>query len=600
MSIGTIAPNFSNVMTVDGVARALQISTPILEAVLNSKNPEELYRLHKIPKHSQSRHTLKVVLQQLDEGATVESLGLFQPKVRLVWESISRTLKLAHKSAAHQLEKFLLKTVTGYPHPNAYGYIRGRSTRDNAQRHAGALKLASADLQDFFPNITLGMVETALLKAGMSEEAAQIIARFVTIDGKLAAGINASPLIANLVALPLDIELTAFCDAKNVVYTRYADDLTFSAKNQDAELPTPSELNEILRKHLFQLNEKKYRLSKRGQKHYVTGLSVSDPIHPHAPKKLKRRLRQELYYISKRGISQHLNTIKGGTIQGHVNRIDGMVNYIASIERAKSSEIRSTWKSICQANDIERSYSPRPYDAIRHIKWYVDETEVEDVDGAKCLALVCVEFDNSEYVERLVLKFSSIEAEDAYITPTAAKTLRTQGPHWAELNVGQRERFVNLLSQIDCRCVVAVDHLNQGSYEDTYLRLLAKIADQMMRSTDDAVLQIFVEQNRSKVPSAKIAERLLSVYRKLTEANERRPTIEPKISIIDKTDSYLSSIPDALAGTFRSYAEFTNERPRYELLFFERLDSRYKTIFDETRHAVYSRKNRFKPWHSQA
>jgi retron-type reverse transcriptase len=509
---------------------------------------------------------------------------------------------LAHKSAALQLSKYLYKNVAGFPHANAFGYIPGKSTRDNAQRHVGAKWIVSADIENFFPSITRGIVEKAFISAGMNNKGAAIIARFLTIDGKLAPGINSSPLIANLVALPLDIELTKLCEAKDIVYTRYADDMTFSAKGDATALLEDFEIDNILRKHGFRLNKKKFRTSKRGQKHYVTGLSVADEDRPHAPKKLKRRLRQEMYYISKHGLRSHLSHVRGQGEQQTVNRIDGMVNYIASIETKLSKNLREQWKNISKAQGLRRSYVPRPYDVIRAARWFVDETELRDAAGNEYLALVCVETDNSDYIDNVIRKFSVTASEDVFLSSARAKKLREHGPHWAELNQTQKEKVVDLLSVVECRCVIALDKKSsQATYEQTYLSLLELIADQMMRSLDDATLHVYVEQNKSKVSSKKVEASLQSIYSKLTEANQRRPVVKPTISLIRKGESYLLSVADVLAGVFRDYAQFdgSTQNEAVKFLRFQRLDSRFKIIFDVARKKVFTRKHSFIPWSQQ-
>ena len=598
MNPTTLAPNFANVTTIDGVARALQISTPLLEMVLTTEDPSEIYRLHEIPKRARRKETISSKLLELADGTAIEVTELRLPETRQVWESLGAPLKLAHKSAALQLSKFLYKNVAGFPHPNAYGYIAGKSTRDNAERHVGATRIVSADIENFFPTIKMGVVEQALLNAGMTTEGAAIIARFLTIDGKLAPGINASPLIANLVALPLDTELTKICASGSIIYTRYADDLTFSSKDS-AALLTDLEIDDVLRRHGFRLNKKKYRTSKRGQKHYVTGLSVSDAARPHAPKKLKRRLRQELHYIERDGLHSHLTHLDGKGEQQTINRIDGMVNYISSVEPNLSKNLRTRWKTIREEQSFDRSYSPRPYDLVRKVKWFVDETELKDATGNRYLALVCAEMDDSDYIEKLVRRFSIAASEDIYLPPETALKLRNQGPHWADLNRTQRQDLVNLLSVIECRCAIAVDRQNpEETYEQSYLRLLAIISDQMMRSLDDATLHISIEQNKSKVSAKKIDTCIQSIYLRLIEANQRRPILKPKLEVLKKGESLLLTVADALAGVFRDYAQFdqSNEQKAFHLLLFQRIDSRYKIIFDVARKKVFTRNSPFTPW----
>ena len=89
-------------------------------------------------------------------------------------------------------------------------------------------------------------------------------------------GAPTSPMLSNLAAFDLDQKLTAFADLSGFVYTRYADDLTFSACG---ELPARMSIGDIhrtivdtIRKCGFRENLKKTRVAGPGSKKVVLGL----------------------------------------------------------------------------------------------------------------------------------------------------------------------------------------------------------------------------------------------------------------------------------------------------------------------------------------
>ncbi|EHQ7182783.1 RNA-dependent DNA polymerase, partial [Salmonella enterica subsp. enterica serovar Poona] len=65
-----------------------------------------------------------------------------------------------------------------------------------------------------------------------SHPAASILAQLCTKDGKLPQGACTSPILANLASASLDKHLTQLARRKNITYTRYADDITFSFNQQ--------------------------------------------------------------------------------------------------------------------------------------------------------------------------------------------------------------------------------------------------------------------------------------------------------------------------------------------------------------------------------
>lgn len=82
---------------------------------------------------------------------------------------------------------------------------------------------------------------------------ATILADIVTYNKILVAGFNTSPIIANIVCSKMDKELSAICKDRNINYTRYADDLSFSSED-NIELDP---LEEIITKYGFTLNTEK-------------------------------------------------------------------------------------------------------------------------------------------------------------------------------------------------------------------------------------------------------------------------------------------------------------------------------------------------------
>ena len=182
------------------------------------------------------------------------------------------------------------------------------------------------------------------------------MASFATIDDSLPLGLHASPLLANLVCAGVDDRLQSLATAHGCRYTRYADDLAFSGAKS---VPTRIEVESELAAEGFTLSPRKFRLTKLGQAHFVTGLSVSDPKAPHIPKALKRRLRQELYFARKYGLRDHLGRVNYPSFQSGINKIDGMLRYVGGVERKLGKELRAQWLAVLTKEKAGPSYPPR-------------------------------------------------------------------------------------------------------------------------------------------------------------------------------------------------------------------------------------------------
>ena len=313
------------------LATALGVPSELFSPDFLSRR-SDFYLQHNIPKRSHHRSSER----------------------RIVWEA-PEPLDRLHKTIARRLNAYLLTYVHGFPHPAAFGYVRGRSTRANASVHAGKKLLVRADIVDFFPSITTTRVRQTLATTGIPETSAALLADLVTLNGHLPLGFHSSPTLANLVCLDLDDELDALAKSKGCRYTRYADDISISG---NSKLPDKQEIRTILERHEFALSDRKYRVSKRGQAHYVTGLSISDAI-PHAPSEMKRRVRQELYFIHKFGFDEHFDKIGEPRIQRGINRLDGTINYVASIEKSNAEHIRATWHGLLRDSEYEPTFQTR-------------------------------------------------------------------------------------------------------------------------------------------------------------------------------------------------------------------------------------------------
>jgi RNA-directed DNA polymerase len=182
-----------------------------------------------------------------------------------------------------------------------HGFVPGKSTKTNAKVHLAKKIVLSVDIKNFFESITKKMISESLMEIGFNGNVAEWISCITTINGHLVQGFNTSPTIANIVTDKMDKDLLKICSS-NINYSRYADDLYFST---DETLPNLDDIENIIEKYNFTLNETKTKIMKRGNFQFVTGLTVFDKHIPRIPKKIKRNIRLEIYYILKFGYEKH-------------------------------------------------------------------------------------------------------------------------------------------------------------------------------------------------------------------------------------------------------------------------------------------------------
>lgn len=106
-------------------------------------------------------------------------------------------------------------------------------------------------------------------------------------------GAPTSPVLSNLVCLFFDAQLEALAAKHQAIYTRYADDLTFSF----AQEPPPDFLTQvttIILRHGFVLNEQKVKLLQRSDLPEITGLCIGAGARPTLSRAWLKRLKQEI------------------------------------------------------------------------------------------------------------------------------------------------------------------------------------------------------------------------------------------------------------------------------------------------------------------
>jgi RNA-directed DNA polymerase len=203
-----------------------------------------------------------------------------------------------------EIQRWLLDAIIGRVPVSRYakGFVRGRSTRDNARFHRAQPLVLSLDIRDFFPSIKRQRIYGIFRSLGYSQLVSQLLARLCTLDNALPQGAPTSPALSNLFVRHIDSRLGGFARSQNLRYTRYADDLTFSGALRPGQVIRF--VRSVLATQGLSLNEDKTRAMQPHQRQEVTGIVVNH--HLDLPRETRRELRQTLYYIDRFGVGSHL------------------------------------------------------------------------------------------------------------------------------------------------------------------------------------------------------------------------------------------------------------------------------------------------------
>ncbi|GGG99067.1 reverse transcriptase family protein [Pedobacter zeae] len=249
-----------------------------------------------------------------------------------------------------EIQSWVLKNILSEVKPNRFAkaYIKNKSLIENVKYHKGREGVLTLDILDFFGSIKTAHVAGIFSEMGYSANIASLLAKLCTYDGYLPQGAPTSPYLSNLYLKNFDDIVSKYCSENNIKYTRYADDMTFSGKEEDLNITSFIEV-QLFNIGLY-LNSDKSKLMKRNEKQVVTGIVVNDKLQ--VPREDRDFIRNEVHFLTKFGLNDHLNR----TLNKKANYIEhllGKINFALHINPDDLKMKRYKAKVIEYAKSIE-------------------------------------------------------------------------------------------------------------------------------------------------------------------------------------------------------------------------------------------------------
>ncbi len=236
------------------------------------------------------------------------------------------------------------------PHACAHGFIGEKSIVTNAKNHTRKKYVFNIDLKDFFATITFPRIFGLLTSKPYMIDArvASVIAHLCTIGGCLPQGAPTSPIISNMICRQLDRQLSRLAFTNRAVYSRYADDISFSFYAPDKYVDDAivkfdesagnyfagvgDKLKRIIKSNKFAINDSKTRLQDRFERQTVTGLVVNKKVN--VPREFVRKTCAMIHSIESFGLksAQERFLIENPESKSRIdNVIFGRILYMKSI-----------------------------------------------------------------------------------------------------------------------------------------------------------------------------------------------------------------------------------------------------------------------------
>jgi RNA-directed DNA polymerase len=488
-----------NATTIAEVADILGFKTKALAYILYRQPDSFKYKEFDIPKKSGGvRHI----------AAPQGGLKLLQRRLADVLQECLNEINNA--TASDQSKPFV---------DVSHGFKRKLSIRTNAKKHRNRRYVFNVDLIDFFGSINFGRVRGFFIKDArfcLNPKIATILTQIACFKQSLPQGSPCSPVISNLIGNILDTHLVKLAARTGCIYTRYADDLTFSTNKRcfpksiavqsddDNHIWIPgSELLRLVKHSGFEINPKKTRMQFHCSRQEVTGLVVNKKVN------IRREYRHNV-----RAMAHHLFT-KGSFLlpvyeknangdyslemkPGNLNQLHGMLGFIDGIDRYNIERVSTAKES--QIKSKETIY--------RRFLFY------KEFYAASKPVLICEGWTDYVYIENALRQLASnypslISLDDNEKVNFLIKRFKYSRSHTTEIlgingGVGDLKRFIPLYkSEFECfsapgmeqPVILLVDNDKAGNEVLGVVNNMVKRSKKTRTKVDDSELYIHIHRN---------------------------------------------------------------------------------------------------------
>lgn len=238
------------------------------------------------------------------------------------------------------------------PKNSTFGFLKNKSIVNNATLHLRSSKnILCLDIEDFFGSINFGRVRGLFMAHpyNLPPNVSTVLAQICCYQNKLPQGSPTSPVISNMICAKMDDELKRFASINKCIYTRYADDITFSTNL--AKLPQSMvvfdtqpttcglQLNEILNDNGFEINMNKFRIKRKADRQEITGIVINNFLN--VKREFIREIRSMLHAWKKYGLenaqkvylekyNKHINVSFKNTYKLE-NVLKGKIEYLGMV-----------------------------------------------------------------------------------------------------------------------------------------------------------------------------------------------------------------------------------------------------------------------------
>ena len=266
--------------------------------------------------------TLYSISNNIEKNYKIYKIKKRNGKYRTIYEPNSLLKHIQKQILVNILNN---KSISKY----AKAYHTGISLKDNVIPHINKDIILKLDIKDFFENISFVDIYNSCFPIEYFPKSVGMLLTYLcTCDEHLTQGSPTSAYISNLVMKDFDEVLGVWCEERDISYTRYSDDMTFSGNFNPSEIII--KVRKMLYKLGLQLNNDKIHVVNKSSCQNVTGIVVNEKAQVNS--KYRKEIRQEIYYIKKFGLESHLKykNVEINT-EKYLNTLYGRILFVLQI-----------------------------------------------------------------------------------------------------------------------------------------------------------------------------------------------------------------------------------------------------------------------------
>lgn len=243
-----------------------------------------------------------------------------------------------------QNSKYIIENTLHFlSHDASHGYVQGRSTVTERQKHQenNSKWFLYLDLKDFFPShnkdYCMRMLKNiypfgVMLYDSNYRDLVERMIDYALLNDSLPQGTPLSPTLTNVLMTPIDYDIATTLrdfDRKNLIYTRYADDIAISCKQKFSARKVIKAIEEILEKWQtpFKLNTNKIKYGSSAGKNYHLGTIINKDNQLKLGHKKNQKLRAAIFQYG----MAHVSGNEEINIQ-EIQKLLGNIAYAKSID----------------------------------------------------------------------------------------------------------------------------------------------------------------------------------------------------------------------------------------------------------------------------